>query len=111
MIAAFVADQCSLAEFCNFGALLEDMLRDRLVCGVNNSKIQWALLSEKTLTWAKALEVAQGTETAAKNDKSLSMGEAISSETVHRVAPRDGRKGKSSRFIGTCFCCGKVGYK
>lgn len=30
-IAAFVANLCSLAEFCNFGALLEDMLWDQLV--------------------------------------------------------------------------------
>ena len=49
-IAAFVADLRSLAEFCNFGASLDDMLRDRIVCGVNNTKIQQTLLSEKTLT-------------------------------------------------------------
>ena len=34
-IAAFVADLRSLAEFCNFGSSLDDMLRDRIVCGVN----------------------------------------------------------------------------
>ena len=29
-----------LAEYCNYGAVLNDMLRDRLVCGVGNQQIQ-----------------------------------------------------------------------
>lgn len=82
---------------------------------MNNSKIRQTLLYEKNLTWTKALEVAQGMETTAKNDKALTdMGEAVNSERVHRVASRDGRKGKSSTrqsFTGTCFCCDKVGHK
>ena len=81
-IAAFVADLRSLAEFCNFGSSLDDMLRDRIVCGVNNRKIQQTLLSEKTLTLKKALEVAQGWETAAKNAKVLSQGGKCKSWTV-----------------------------
>lgn len=39
-VATFVSELRSLAEFCNFGASLDDMLRDRLICGINNSKIQ-----------------------------------------------------------------------
>ena len=33
-IAAFTAELRSLGKFCNFGDCLDDMLRDRLVCGV-----------------------------------------------------------------------------
>ena len=33
-IAAYVAELQALAEFCNFGAMLEDMLRDQLVWGI-----------------------------------------------------------------------------
>ena len=68
------------------------MLRDRIVCGVNKKKIQQRLLSEKTLT--KALELAQGLETAAQNAKVLSQQgngqEAVistNSQTVHRETP------------------------
>ena len=115
-IAAFVADLRSLAEFCNFGASLDDMLRDRLVCGVNNTKIQQTLLSEKTLTLKKALDLAQGLETAAKNAKVLSQGEAAaastSSETVNRVTGKGkSTSSKRQKFTGTCFCCGKVGHR
>ena len=35
-VSAFVAQLCSIAEFCNFGAELDNMLRDRLVCGIEN---------------------------------------------------------------------------
>ena len=48
LVADFVAELRSLAEFCNFGASLNDMLRDRIVCGINSSKIQQRLLLKRT---------------------------------------------------------------
>ena len=70
-VATFVAELRSLAEFCNFGAVLDDMLCDRLICGINNSKIQQKLLAKKKLTLTSAIETAQGMETAAKNAKEM----------------------------------------
>ena len=49
-VDTFVSELRSLTEFCNFGTSLDDMLRDRLICGINNSKIQQKLLAEKKLT-------------------------------------------------------------
>ena len=51
LVAEFVADLRRLAEFCNFGATLEKMLRDRLVCGIQDEPIQKKLLAEKALTF------------------------------------------------------------
>ncbi len=86
-VATFVSELRSLAEFCNFNNTLDDMLRDRIVCGINNTKIQQKLLAEKTLTLAKAIELAQGMETAAKNAKELAQQDTASalagSEGVH----------------------------
>ena len=73
-IAAYVAKLRSLAEFCNFGTTLDDMLKDHLLLGVNNHKIQQAQLAEERLTLTKALKIAQSLETAAKNAKLLSQG-------------------------------------
>ena len=39
-VATYVAELRSLTEFCNFGASLEEMIRDRLVCGINDSSLQ-----------------------------------------------------------------------
>ena len=60
-----------MAQTCQFGMTLETMIRDRLVCRVNNDLIQRRLLSETSLDLKKALELALGMETAAKNVREL----------------------------------------
>jgi len=47
------------------------MLRDRIVCGINDGVIQHRLLSEKESTFKTVLEIAQGMELAVKNVKEL----------------------------------------
>ena len=39
-VAAFVAELRQLTEYCDFGASLDDMLCDCLVCGINDERIQ-----------------------------------------------------------------------
>ena len=115
-VAEFVAELRSLAEFCNFGTSLNDMLRDRLVCGINSSKIQQRLLAEKDLTLDKAVDLALGMETATKNVKELAQAGGSETTTVRaevnqvNTRPRRPRTQKP-RFTGTCFCCGKTGHK
>jgi len=48
------------------------MLQDQIVCGVNDTAgIQHRLLAEKDLNFKKAMEVAQGMESAATNVQRL----------------------------------------
>ena len=55
-------------QFCNFGNSLDAMIRDHLVCGINDEQIQKHLLSEgDTLTLTKAMTHAQAIETATKD--------------------------------------------
>ena len=70
-VSEFVAELRELSEKCKFGDQLEDMLRDRLVCGVDDPVIQKRLLQEKTLQFKKAFELAQALEAAAKNTADL----------------------------------------
>ncbi|KAJ8041485.1 hypothetical protein HOLleu_12313 [Holothuria leucospilota] len=63
-VSSYVAELRALAEYCNYGITLNDMLRDRLVCGINNDRIQRNLLSKSSLTFETALEIAIGLETA-----------------------------------------------
>ena len=70
-VATFVAELRHLTEHCEFGDSMEDMLRDRLVCGVNDSRIQRRLLSEPSLTFKKTLELARAFESAEKNARDL----------------------------------------
>jgi len=56
-----------VSEDCEFEVTLEEMLRDRLVCSVQDEHIQRGLLPEKGLDCKKAMEIAHGMEVAAKN--------------------------------------------
>ena len=56
-ISTFVSQLRSLAEHCNFGPSLQAMLRDRLVCGINNPHMQQQLLAKKDLTFDSAFSL------------------------------------------------------
>ena len=53
-VANYIAELRALSHCCNFGDTLELMLRDRIVCGINDTQTQKCLLAEKNLTYAKA---------------------------------------------------------
>lgn len=65
-IADFVADLRKLSAHCNF-AELDNMLRDRMVCGVNDETLQIRLFSETNLSFQRAYELALSAEMANKN--------------------------------------------
>ena len=70
-IATYLAALQTLAEHCEYGDSLKDMLRDRLVCGVLHEGTQKRLLYEKDLTYQKAVELAQSIELAEKDMKDI----------------------------------------
>ncbi len=76
-VADFLAQMRSLAQHCNYGASLDTMLRDRLVCGINEDSIQKRLLAEPNLTYKKAVELARGLETADRNVQLLKNNHTI----------------------------------
>ena len=65
------ADLTNISEHCEFNDQLEKMLRDQLLCGVNDERIQRRLLGESQLRFKKAVELATGMETANSNTRDL----------------------------------------
>ena len=64
-ISMFVAELRKLTEYCEYRNLLNDMLRGRLVCGINHERNQQHLLHEgSTLYLEKALDIAFSLELA-----------------------------------------------
>jgi len=110
-IAAFVASLQKIAEHCEYKDTLKDMLRDRLVCGVNHEGIQRKLLAEKNLTYEKALEIALTMETAEKGTKYLKANDAIVAQKEIHYTPIQKSKqrvetGRSkSQSLGKCYRC------
>ena len=73
-VATYVAELRKIAEFYDYGPVLSDMLRDRLVCGIHNKVIQRRLLQETALTFDKALGIALSAEAVDKDSKRLTGG-------------------------------------
>ena len=110
-ISAYVARLRDLAQYCVYGATLDDMLRDRLVCGIQDERLQRRLLAEKDLTFQKAFEIAQLYESAEANAKALSARTAqlqVAYTPVDRGPPLDrGPPGtKDQRAESACYRCG-----
>ena len=83
-IAEFVAELGRLMEHCKFDGILDDMLRDHLVCGVRDTKLQHCLLAEPSLTFKKAFELAQSTEVAEQDAKDIQRPQT-SQQPVHKI--------------------------
>ena len=88
-IKAYAASLQKLAEHCNFGDTLSDALRDRLVCGMRDGAVQKRLLGKADVTFAKALEVAELEEMAARDAAQLHESQP---KDAHRMSgpPRRG---------------------
>ena len=99
-VAEFMAQLRRLSEHCDFGAYLDQALRDRLVCGLRNESIQRRLLAESDLSLTRALELAQGMEAAESNVKSLKGAESA----VHKVTTQTSIASTSTST--PCYRCG-----
>ena len=112
-VATFVSELRSLSQYCNFGDLLDVMIRDCLVCGINDDLIQKRLLAEPRLTYEKAVELSQSMEIAAQNVKDLKVKQEGSGNTqpqqqeVHRLICPWPHTRKTS---ATCYPCGIRAY-
>ena len=126
-VADYIAELRNLSRDCEYGDQLEEMLRDRLVCGIGDVNVQKKLLSEgKTLDFTKAQAIALSSEASAKHSKSLSHGASGESQ-IHKVDNTANYSGKKATICfrcgdtrhssdnclfknKTCFACDKVGH-
>ena len=70
-VAEFVAALRKITEHCEFGTFLDGLLRDRLVCGVLDKKVQHRFFQESKLTYKQAFDLAIVAEAAHKDAKRL----------------------------------------
>ena len=66
-MAPYVSCLRALTPFCDFGDTLDNMLLDRLVCGINHEQLQHRLLAEPNLRFSKAMEIVQTFEPAVQD--------------------------------------------
>ena len=85
-IADYLAALRALASDCNYGQKLDEMLRDRLVCGVQDERIQKSLLSqpEDKLDLKRTVELAQSMQLAGDKAKMLTASATTESTGKNR---------------------------
>ena len=101
-----------MATHCQLAGYLDEALRDRFVCGIRSEAIQRSLLTEKDLTLARAIEVAQGMEAAENNVKILKgHSDDLPMQRIHAqqgVASNGPSKKQGVTVFGKpCQRCGK----
>ena len=112
-ISTYVAELRKLTEFCEYGESINDMLRDKFVSGLHNTRTQHRLLAEKALTFAKAQEIAQAMELADKDVQSLQSSSHTPVHKLHEPQPTGQRNTKGNSYnrarnpqASTCYHCG-----
>ena len=70
-VSEYIVALKKLSIHCNYGEFLTRALRDRFVCGLNDTSIQNKLLNASDLTFQKACEMANAMEMAGKQAKDL----------------------------------------
>ena len=98
----FIAALRRLAKTCNFGQYLDTALRDQFVCGLNNHKCQWELLSIQELTLQMAIQKATAAKTATRESRGIlgASAEQMASKDLHKMTAKP-----------KCFCCGRTGHQ
>ena len=114
----YIAELRKLSEHCNFGHNLQESLRDRFVCGLNDEKVQQRLLATSELTLKVAVDTATAMEAAARSAKQIHNNRTTHTyvggeeSSVHKVGTRGGQfRGKVSQGFQSngkkdCYRCG-----
>ena len=118
----FVAALRKIAEHCKYGDMLNELLCDRLVCGIYDKHVQQRFLREKELTYDNAFATALAAEQAKKDSKRLQQDARTEDKPplqlmqmekpVNHVAkstpnPSNKRSPPSGRTTDECYRCGR----
>ena len=119
-VADFVAALRQLARKCEFGTFLDQAIRDKLVCGLRSESIQRKLLTEEGLTTSRAVEIAQGMESATTKAREIKESGGQVNRVFNRKKPASEGGSKASapptkpasipHNDVSCFRCGRKGH-
>ncbi|CAC5407755.1 unnamed protein product [Mytilus coruscus] len=119
-IDQYLTDLKLIAKNCEFEHLKDGLIRDRIVCGTNSSRVKERLLREDGLTLDKAVGICRADEESRKQMKTLNEEEqvhALRRKTQNQRTNRNegyAKKGPSrrdheKRESNSSFSCGKCG--
>ena len=93
----FLGDVRRLARSCDFAAVEESMIRDRIVVGIRDDSTRHKLLQVRDLTLEKAIDICKASEAAGKQLKAMSGGDQVQSLHASKRPAARGRDRDKSR--------------
>ena len=90
----------ALAETCEFETLKDDLIRDRIICGVRDKGIQRKLLQECSLTLSKCVDICRANEATAAQLEDMAPSQTTEQE-VNAVNQKErSKKAKTTKNNG-----------
>ena len=102
-IDVYLAELRKLAKTCNYGTLEDDLIRDRIVIGINNEDIRRKLLEKADLTLEKCIDTVRSMEIAGQHMQLCRKEAKIDRIGLHYKKQEDGTR----QQIKDCSRCGK----
>lgn len=85
-IDQYVTELRTRAKLCDFGNLLDSLIRDRIVCGILDEKMRERLLREPDLNLEKAIQLCRANEVTKSHVKELAENSSQSHASVDMVS-------------------------
>ncbi len=107
-VDAYATALRALAQTCAFGELKSDLIRDRIVCGIQDNTVRKKLLQEKGMDLNKCIDICRAAESTDHQMKTMS------AESVHAVSKEHKKRDKTGThkpsqkaMIRNCHFCGR----
>ena len=79
-IDTYITTLRALAETCDFGTLKDDIIRDRIVCGVRENGRRKKLIQESGLMLSKCVDICRANETTTAQLKDMAPSQSTEQE-------------------------------
>src|ERR1043165_4376079 len=115
---AYMSDLRRLIKSCDYGALEESILRDRIVIGIRDDATRRKLLQMRKLTLNSAIDVCKASEVAAKQLREMSTPDEVNAMQhasresptrmrINRRYPADADRHRGWNSNSRCQFCGR----
>ena len=102
-IENYVATLRRMAQSCEFDTLADQLIRDRIVCGISDTVVRKRLLQERGLNLNKCIDMCRSAETAQSRVKTMSAATEVHRVERTRAKPRQSPHNHQAE----CKFCGR----
>ena len=79
MLEKFITDLKLLATTCNFGDLKDSLVRDQIICGIQDKQLREDLLKDRCLDLQRCLDACRAADLSKQRSKTLEEGQNVNS--------------------------------